>query len=120
MQGHHLERVKRDCPRRTYVPTPTSRYTQKPLFGTAPALTVTDVGDCVRLELAGIARGEGDSLQEAADELVRSVLRLAGAVRSTGFRVTPELAADVGLLDYLHQLGELAATGEDVRRRLFA
>jgi hypothetical protein len=89
------------------------------MFGTAPSLTVIELGDCVRLELVGIARGEGDSLQEAADELVRSVLRLAAAVRSTGFRVTPELAADLELLDYLHQLGELAAAGGDVRLRLF-
>ena len=89
------------------------------MFGTAPALTVTEVGDRVRLELAGLARGEGDSLQDAADELVRVMLRLADAVRSTGFRVTPELAADLELLDYLHQLGELAAAGGDVRSRLF-
>jgi hypothetical protein len=89
------------------------------MFGTAPSLTATEVGNCVRLELAGIARGEGRSLQEAADELVSAVLRLTAAVRSTGLCVTRELPADVELFDYLHELGELAAAGVDIRTRLF-
>jgi len=90
------------------------------MYGTAtPSLTVTEVGDSVRLELAGIARGEGRSLQDAADALVDAVLRLATAVRSNGVRVTPEVPGDVELFDYLYQLGELAAAGGDVRQRLF-
>jgi hypothetical protein len=89
------------------------------MFGTARPLTLTEVGDCVRLELAGIARGEGHSLQEAADDLVLAVLRLAAAVRSTGVSVSRELPADVEVFDYLHELGELAAAGVDIRTRLF-
>ena len=89
------------------------------MFGTAPALSVTEVGDCVRLELVGVARGEGASLQEAADELVRAVLRLAAAVRSSGVSVSREQPADVDIFDFLHEVGELAAAGVDIRRRLF-
>ena len=89
------------------------------MFGTAPSLTLTEVGDCVRLELAGVARGEGDSLQDAADALVDAVLRLAIAVRSTGVRVTPEVPGDLELFEYLYDLGELAVAGGDVRQRLF-
>ena len=90
------------------------------MYGTAtPSLTVTEVGDCVRLELAGIARGEGRSLQDAADALVDAVLRLATAIRSTGVRVTPEVPGSLELIEYLHELGELAAAGGDVRQRLF-
>jgi len=89
------------------------------MFGTAPSLTVREVGDCVRLELAGVARGEGGSLQEAADALVDAVLRLATAVRSNGVRVTPEVPGEVALFEYLYQLGEIAAAGGDVRQRLF-
>ncbi len=90
------------------------------MYGTAtPSLTVTEIGDRVRLELAGIARGEGRSLQDAADALVDAVLRLATAVRSTGFSVTPEMPGSVELVEYLYELGELAAAGGDVRRRLF-
>ena len=89
------------------------------MFGTAPALSVTEVGDCVRLELVGVARGEGASLQEAADELVRAVLRLAAAVRSSGVSVSREQPADVDVFDFLHEIGELAAAGVDIRHRLF-
>jgi hypothetical protein len=89
------------------------------MYGIAPSLTVTEVGDCVRLELGGIARGEGVSLQEAADELVCAVLRLAAAIRSTGVSVSRELPAGVEVFDYLHELGELAAAGVDIRSRLF-
>jgi hypothetical protein len=89
------------------------------MIGTAPSLTISEVGDCVRLELAGIARGEGASLQEAADELVCAVLRLAAAIRATGVSVSRELPTDVEVFDYLHELGELAAAGVDIRRRLF-
>jgi len=89
------------------------------MFGTAPSLIVTEIGDCVRLELAGIARGEGRSLQEAADALVDAVLRLAAAVRSTGVSACRELPIDVEACDYLHELGELAAAGVDIRSHLF-
>jgi hypothetical protein len=90
------------------------------MYGTAPSLTVTEVGDSVRLELVGVARGEGRSLQDAADALVDAVLRIATAVRSSGFSGTPEMPGSVELLEYLYELGELAAAGGDVRTRLFA
>jgi hypothetical protein len=90
------------------------------MYGTAtPSLTVSEVGDRVRLDLAGIARGEGCSLQDAADDLVCAVLRFAHAVRSTGFSVTREMPWSVELYQYLHELGEFAAAGGDVRQRLF-
>jgi hypothetical protein len=38
------------------------------------SLTVTESGGLVRLELAGVARGEGVSLQEAADDLLHRLL----------------------------------------------
>jgi hypothetical protein len=47
------------------------------------------------------------------------VLRLAAAVRSTGVSVSRELPADVEVFDYLHEIGELAAAGVDIRTRLF-
>jgi hypothetical protein len=85
-----------------------------------PALTITEAGDRIRLQLGGFARGEGASLQEAADELVRSILRLVIALRSSGFQVTSEFRADLETIDFLHQLGEVAATGDDIRSHLFA
>jgi hypothetical protein len=50
-----------------------------------PSLTVTESADCVRLQLGGLARGEGRSLQEAADDLVHRILALIMAIRSRGF-----------------------------------
>ncbi|MET1016223.1 MAG: hypothetical protein ABWX76_05360 [Leifsonia flava] len=50
-----------------------------------PALTIKERGGHVRLALGGLAQGEGESLQEAADDLVCSILRLVVAFRSSGF-----------------------------------
>ena len=42
----------------------------------------------VRLQLGGLARGEGLSLQDAADDLIRHLLSLVLAFRSSGFRAS--------------------------------
>jgi len=83
-------------------------------------LTITERGERVRLTLAGLASGEGASLQEAADDLARRVLELAEAFRSSGFAASGELVPDFEAVTLLHELGELAAAGEDIRARLFA
>jgi len=85
-----------------------------------PSLTVTESAGCVRLHLGGLARGEGTSLQDAADDLVRRVLALVMALRSSGLTASGELMPDLRVIDYLHELGELAAAGGDVRTLLFA
>jgi hypothetical protein len=54
-----------------------------------PELTITENEERVRLNLGGFAQGEGSSLQEAADDLVCSILRLVIALRSSGFRACP-------------------------------
>jgi len=85
-----------------------------------PALTVTEHGERVRLSLGGFAHGDGASLQEAADDLVCSILRVVWAFRSSGFRVSRELCPDVDTMNFLHELGEIAAGGGDIRTRVFA
>jgi hypothetical protein len=85
-----------------------------------PALTITENGGRVQLRLAGLAYGEGSSLQEAADDLVCSILRLVMAFRASGFRVSPEFQPDFETMDFLHELGEIAAAGGDIRSRVFA
>ena len=85
-----------------------------------PALTITENGERVRLALGGLAHGEGSSLQEAADELVSSILRLVMAFRSSGFRVSSEMHPDFETMNFLHELGEIAAAGGDIRARVFA
>jgi len=83
-------------------------------------LNVTETGGRVRLSLGGFAQGEGSSLQEAADELVRRLLELALAFRSSGFNAPGECRPDVEAMDFLQELGEIAAAGGDIRTRVFA
>ena len=64
--------------------------------------------------------GRGDTLQEAADDLVLNLLNVIAATRATGLRVPGEaVIPDVRALNFLHELGEVAARGEDIRDRLF-
>jgi hypothetical protein len=84
-----------------------------------PALSVTEAGGCVRLNLGGFVQGEGSSLQEAADDLILSILRLVIAFRSTGFRGCCESHPDLETMNLLYELGEIAAAGGDIRSRIF-
>jgi hypothetical protein len=84
-----------------------------------PSLTVDERAGRVTLQLGGFARGNGSSLQDAADDLIQSVLRLVMAFRCGGFSVSRELQPDVETMDYLHELGEIAAAGGDIRARVF-
>jgi hypothetical protein len=85
-----------------------------------PALTITEADGRVCLDLGGFAQGEGSSLQEAADELVRRILELALAFRSSGCSASRELRPDLETMNFLHELGEIAAAGGDIRERVFA
>jgi hypothetical protein len=43
------------------------------------------------------------------------------AFRASGFRTPVELGPpDLGTIDFLYQLGEIAAAGGDIRSRLFS
>lgn len=85
-----------------------------------PALTITDAGGRVRLNLGGFAHGEGSSLQEAADELIRRILELALAFRSSGCTASSEMRPDLETMNFLCELGEIAEAGGDIRARVFA
>ena len=85
-----------------------------------PRIDVSDVGGRVRLTLTGLAQAEGTTLQAAADDLVRRVLRIAMACRASGIGpVSSECPLDPVLLDFVFALGEIAARGGDIRPRLF-
>jgi hypothetical protein len=72
-------------------------------------------GRCL-LSLGGVARGEGDTLQVAADDLIARLLDIALRLRASGITVTSELGPpDTRMLDFLWSVGELAAQGGDVR-----
>ena len=84
-----------------------------------PALVVREHAAGVRLHIGCIAYGDGPSLQEAADDLVRHVLALGRAFRTSGFSVAPEFPYDLAALSLLSELDEFAAAGGDVRTGLF-
>jgi hypothetical protein len=84
-----------------------------------PALTVTENGGLVCLQLGGFARGKGASLQEAADDLIHSILGVLMAIRSSGFSACRELQPDLDTLNFFYELGEIAASGGDIRGRVF-
>jgi hypothetical protein len=85
-----------------------------------PALHIAEAGGAVRLGLAGFGYVEGATLQDAADELVRKLLVVVMAFRSGGVgRYNSECPPDAATLDFLWELGEIAASGGDIRERLF-
>jgi len=85
-----------------------------------PPLSVTRVGSHIRLRLGDVCYGHGATLSEAADDLVRRLLVYVMAVRSSGLRGCPGMGSpDLAMMDFLHELGELASTGADIRGRLF-
>ena len=62
----------------------------------------------------------GTTLQDAADDLVQRLLTYAIAIRASGFRTSPELGPpDHAAMEFLYELGEIAAVGGDIRSRLF-
>jgi hypothetical protein len=84
-----------------------------------PSLTVTESGGLVHLQLGTFARGRGGSLQEAADDLIHSILGVVMAFRSSGFTISTELGLDFETLDLLAELADFAAAGGDIRERVF-
>jgi hypothetical protein len=89
------------------------------MWSDPPALVVRERVGGVRLQLGSLAHGDGVSLQEAADDLVRRVLVIADVFRTSGFSISPEAPHDVAALNLLYELGEIATAGGDVRTRLF-
>jgi hypothetical protein len=84
-------------------------------------LTVQEAPGRVRLCLGTLAHGDGPTLQDAADDLVQRLLTYVMAFRANGFRPSLELAPpDLAAMDFLYQLGEIAAAGDDIRSRLFS
>jgi hypothetical protein len=110
--------MKKDC-RRSYPWRLGKRSGTADISRTMPALNVTETGGRVRLNLGGFAHGEGSSLQEAADELIRQLLELALAFRSSGCSASRRLRQDLETMNFLQELGEIAAAGGDIRARVF-
>ena len=85
----------------------------------SPPLQVRANGPGCRLSLGGLSYGDGDTLQAAADDLVRRLLNLAMFTRSSGMTFSREMAPDPRWIEFLWELGEIASRGDDIRHRLF-
>jgi hypothetical protein len=87
----------------------------------SPALRVTETGGRCRLWLGSYACGDGDSLQEAADDLVDRLLGIAMSFRSgAGLRFSTDLGpVDIRWYELVYELGEIVARGGDIRERVF-
>ena len=77
-------------------------------------------GTGISLELGGWAVGHGRTLNEASDDLTARLLRQAIALRTSGFRFHAEVPQpDRAYLDFLWELGEMNARGQDIREAIF-
>jgi hypothetical protein len=84
-----------------------------------PPLEVSSVAGRCRLHLGRYAHGDGETLQDAGDDLVSRLLSLAISSRS-GFTTSTELPPpDLRWFDFVYELSGIAARGEDIRERIF-
>lgn len=85
-----------------------------------PSLHVLETRGRVRITVPGITHGSGQTLQDAADELVRKILVIAMAFRADGIAPAgPELRVDPVINEFIWELAGIAARGDDIRDRLF-
>jgi hypothetical protein len=87
--------------------------------GWTPPIEVSSVAGRCCLHLGRYAHGDGETLQDAGDDLVARLLSLALCFRS-GFTTSTELPApDLRWLNFVYELSDIAARGGDVRERIF-
>jgi hypothetical protein len=85
-----------------------------------PRLYLSENAGGCRLTLCGLTHGDGWTLQSAADDLIARLLDMVLFVRTAGFAFSTDLPPpDYRLLDFLWELGERVACGEDIRERVF-
>ena len=81
-----------------------------------PRLRTRVTATGISLELGAWTAGYGRTLSE----LTARLLRLAVALRTSGFRFGSETPVpDRAYLDYLWELGEMNARGQDIRESIF-
>jgi hypothetical protein len=84
-----------------------------------PALELCETGNGCRLSLGGWAHGEGETLQQAADQLVARLLDISLRFRASGYRFARAFGRPtMQELSFVWELGEIAARGGDIRRRV--
>jgi hypothetical protein len=83
-----------------------------------PPLELHETAGGCRLSVGEIS-GHGCTLQDAADDLIGRLLRLAMAFRMSGLGFTLEGALPGrAWLEFVWELGEIAGRGDDIRERV--
>jgi len=87
----------------------------------SPSIRIAERPGLCRLSLHGQLHGEGATLQDAADDLICRLLAAVMTWRSGArFAVGAETGPpDLEWWNFLHELGEIAAAGRDIRARVF-
>jgi hypothetical protein len=88
---------------------------------TPPLHFHTSGGRC-RLLLGNYTYGNGNTLQEAADDLIARLLTIAQHFHhGSGFTFSSELPpTDFHWFEFLYEIDEMARRGQDIRPRVFA
>jgi len=85
----------------------------------APRLRVDEIAGRVRLVLDGFVSADGETLQDAADELVRRMLLALMAFRTHGIDALGAVRRpDPQQVAFFWELDAIAAAGGDIRERL--
>jgi hypothetical protein len=84
-----------------------------------PPLRAIDVGGRCRLWLGAYVHGDGHTLQEAADDLLARLRRIARGHRAGSFGASPIGPPDVQWLEFAYEIAALAEAGGDLRARVF-
>jgi hypothetical protein len=85
-----------------------------------PDLHLSSVADRCRLTLLGVTYGNGTTLQEASNDLLVRLFDLGLGLRSGRTRFSGDLGApDPRVIDFLWEIGDIAARGGDIRERVF-
>ena len=85
-----------------------------------PELRLQSLGEACRLSLVGVTYGNGATLQEAGNDLLTRLFDLGLAVREGRMRYSSDSGRpDQRVMDYLWEIGDLAARGGDLRDRVF-
>jgi hypothetical protein len=84
-----------------------------------PDLTLQDRDGRCRLALAGLTYGDGTTLQQAADELVARVVRMAIAVRQGDLAFSSAVRApEPHVMTFLQDLAGRAVDADQIRQHI--
>jgi hypothetical protein len=85
-----------------------------------PELRLHAMSGRCQLHLVGVTYGNGATMQEASNDLLARLFDLATAMRAGRFRAVSEFGSpNRRVMDFLWDVGELAARGGDIRARVF-